>query len=202
MTSNEAITEWLQRFREDPEAERNLISALYPALRRRARYYMSMESPDSTLQPTALIHETYLQLVRSEDRTWTNRAHFLAAAAQSMRRILIDCARARNARKRGGDFDFVRLEDGASFATDTPENFLELNAAMDKLSELDPELMRVVELRFFVGLTEEETAEILQVSVRTIKRRWQAAKGLLRQSLSKPADDLAVQGSQRKMGGA
>ncbi|HYR91484.1 MAG TPA: ECF-type sigma factor [Terriglobia bacterium] len=179
-----AVTAWLHRFRDgDPEAARVLLEILYRELHRIAQNYMRHERANHTLQPTALIHEAYLRLVEQQDRDWQNRSHFLAAAAQAMRRILIDSARARMSKKRGGDAVFVELGEHADGKFRTPEAFMALTGALDELRELDPELAHLVDLRFFGGLTEEEVAEVCGVNVRSVKRRWSTAKAWLRSRL-------------------
>jgi RNA polymerase sigma factor (TIGR02999 family) len=149
---------------------------------------MRRESVGHTLQPTALVNEVYLRLVNQTRAGWQNRAQFFGVAAQLMRRILVDYARARAAEKRGGGLQAVTLDDvhDAIDASSTPDamQILELNDALIKLEALDPDQARVVELRYFTGLNIEETAEALGVSVSTVKREWTVARAWLRRELS------------------
>jgi RNA polymerase sigma-70 factor (ECF subfamily) len=178
------VTRHLQRFRDgDHAAGKHLMDLLYTELHRRARSFMAGERQSHTLQPTALVHEAYLQLVEEPCRDWQNRSHFLAAAAIAMRRILIDHARARLAEKRGGGVVFVELDANSGDTVQNPEQLLALNAALDKLAALDPESARLVELKYFGGLTEDELAAIFEVGVRTVNRRWRTARAWLRAEL-------------------
>jgi RNA polymerase sigma factor (TIGR02999 family) len=167
----------------DPEALERLIPLVYDELHRMAERYLRRERPGHTLQPSAIVNEAYLRLLGRQSSDWQNRAHFFAVAAQSMRRILVEHARQRDAKKRGGQ--------GARYLLDTvvlteprAVDLIALDDALAKLSALDPEQGRLVELRFFGGLTEEETAEALSVSSRTVKRKWVAAKTFLYRELS------------------
>jgi RNA polymerase sigma factor (TIGR02999 family) len=172
-----AITLYLKRLRlRDPDAERKVADLLYPELHRLARRYMKRERPGHTLQPTELLNEAYLELIDQDARDWANRAHFIATAAQAMRRILIDYARARLARKRGGDSVRIELSDNIASAVRRSESFFALEQALDRLASQSPELARIVEMRYFGGLTDEEIAEAMGISARTIKRRWQVAR--------------------------
>jgi RNA polymerase sigma factor (TIGR02999 family) len=137
---------------------------------------MRGERPDHTLQPTALVHEAYLRLIEQERVAWRNRAHFFGVAAKLMRRILVDHARARLTAKRGAAQPAVQLEDGLVFAEERSGEFVALDEALQRLAQFDPRLERIVELRFFGGLPVEETAEVLGISTRTVKRDWNAAK--------------------------
>jgi RNA polymerase sigma factor (TIGR02999 family) len=166
------------------EAESRLIPLVYNELRRLARRYMRNERPDHTLQATALVHEAYLRLTNQKDADWQNRAHFFAVAAQMMRRILVDHARAHRAQKRGGREPKVSLDEALAFTEDDSERVMAIDEALTRLAERDPRLGRNVELRFFAGLTDEEVAEALGVSIRTVKRDWRVAKAWLRGELS------------------
>jgi RNA polymerase sigma factor (TIGR02999 family) len=178
------ITELLLRVRGgDSDAQSSLAEVVYGELHRMAKRYMRFERPDHTLQPTVLVHETYLQLVAAVDRDWQNRTHFYAAAAQSMRRILIDYARARSAAKRGGRQVRLTLEDTITLTNQRCEELLALDEALNRLAAMDLRQSRIVELRFFGGLTEEEIAKVLNVSARTVKRDWMTAKGWLHSEL-------------------
>lgn len=157
--------------------------AVYPKLRRLASRYFSGESPSHTLQPTALVHEAYCRLVEIDDVTWQGRTHFFAVGARVMRRLLVDHARGRNRDKRGGGLLKVTLHEGANglFAGDLDlEQILTLEAALGKLSELDPRQAQIVELRFFAGLTVQEVATALDLSKRTVEGDWAHARAWLR----------------------
>jgi RNA polymerase sigma factor (TIGR02999 family) len=166
---------------------------VYSELLRAARRYMRGERPDHTLQPTALVHEAYLRLVGQREIAWQNRAHFFGVAAQLMRRILVDHARARQAEKRGGDVGMVPLEEAMVFKEEGGPALLALDQALTRLNQFDPRQGRIVELRFFGGLTEEEIAAVLGVSARTIKRDWNVARAWLYNEINKTATP-----SQRK----
>lgn len=153
---------------------------IYDELHRRATVYMRRERPGHTLQPTALVHETYLKLVEQRGATFRNRAHFMALAAQLMRRILIDHARARLSSKRGGQRNPIPLEEVFELSTDTPDRILAIDEALQKLESLDSRQEQIVEMRFFGGLTSEETAEALGISARTVEREWTMARSWLR----------------------
>ncbi|WP_040767526.1 ECF-type sigma factor [Novipirellula maiorica] len=169
----------------DRQAAGQLLPLVYDELRRLASRKMTQEKAGQTLQPTALVHEAFMRLVGSEDRPqWDSRGHFFAAAAEAMRRILIESARRRNAEKRGGGL--VRSELNDDDAVLDPEDFetlLSLDEALTKLSDEDPELAKLVELRYFTGLTIDETAKVLGVSPRTTKRNWTYARAWLRREL-------------------
>ena len=160
----------------DKAALDEMSGVLYQELRRLARYVLSSERPNHTLQPTGLVHEAYLRLVSQKDVDWRNRAHFLGIAASMMRRILINYAEARKAAKREGYADAIGLEDALGVFTNPQVDFLELNRALDELAKLDSQQGRVVELRYFGGLSIEETAEVLGMSPATVKRDWSTAR--------------------------
>src|SRR5271157_852623 len=171
------ITQLLADIRAgDSGAESRLASLVYDELHRMAARYMNRERPGHTLQATILVHDAYLRLVNQEDQTWQNRSHFFSVAAQLMRRILIDHARSRDAEKRGGPREKLRLDDIPVAAEYRCEELIELDDALNRLSQWDPRLGKIVELRFFGGLTEEEIGEMLGISVRTVKRDWRVAK--------------------------
>jgi RNA polymerase sigma-70 factor (ECF subfamily) len=159
-------------------AESRLLEAVYPALRRIAKNFLSRERAGHTLQPTALVNEAYLQLLGQMGRNWQGRSHFYAVAAQIMRRILVDYARQRKAGKRHGGHR-VELTDCLVIADDRIEDILLIDQALNRLAVFDPRRSKVVELRFFGGMTEEEVAEVLQVTARTVKRDWSVAKAWL-----------------------
>ncbi len=160
---------------------------LYEELRRLARFFLASERSNHTLQPTALVHEAYLRLIDQHSVDWRNRAHFLGVAASMMRRILINHAEARNAAKRNGGAEFVALEDALGVFLDARLDLLELNRSLERLTELDPQQGRVVELRYFGGLSIDETAEVLGISPATVKREWSTAKIWLLHQMEGPA---------------
>jgi RNA polymerase sigma factor (TIGR02999 family) len=161
---------------------------VYAELRRLARSYLQRERESHTLQPTALVHEAYLRLVDQTRVTWENRAHFFGVAAQLMRRILVDHARARDAVKRGGSAVKLSLEEGHFRPEASEGDLLALDEALERLGATDARMSRVVEMRFFGGLSEAETAEVLGISDRTVRRDWQMAKLWLYRELSKSDD--------------
>jgi RNA polymerase sigma-70 factor, ECF subfamily len=170
--------------RGEPEALDLLMPVIYDECRRIAAQQLRREHRDHTLDPTALVHELYLRLVDQSRATWANRLQFFGVAAQLMRRILVDHARARHAQKRGGSATFVSL--GA--AAETPDesrvaDVLAIDEALERLAALDPEQVRIIELRFFAGLTVEETARLVGRSSRTVKREWRLAKAWLYREL-------------------
>ncbi|HEV3202525.1 MAG TPA: sigma-70 family RNA polymerase sigma factor [Bryobacteraceae bacterium] len=173
----------------DRRAESQLAVLVYGELHRMAARYMRREQADNSLQATILVHEAYLRLVNQEDQTWQNRAHFFATAARLMRQILIDHARNRNAAKRGGPHVDLRLDDLIVVSDDRLEQVIAIDEALTRLAERDARLARIVEMRFFAGLTEEEIAEVLGVSPRTVKRDWRVAKAWLHGELSGSTDD-------------
>jgi RNA polymerase sigma-70 factor (ECF subfamily) len=171
--------------RGDKAALGRMIPLVYKELRRLAGHYLRDERIGHTLQPTALVHEAYLRLVGQDRADWQNRAQFMGVAAQLMRRILVDYARERLAAKRGGGA--VRVDDEQFDAGAGPgqsEELLAVDEAVERLTELDPQQARVVEMRYFGGLSVEETAEALGISPRTVKRDWAMAKAWLRGELS------------------
>jgi RNA polymerase sigma-70 factor, ECF subfamily len=163
----------------NPEAGTKLIPLVYDELRRLANGYMRRERTGHTLQATALVHEAYLKLLDQRSVDWQNRAHFFGIAAQVMRRVLIDHARGHVREKRGGGAEAVPLDEALVFSPERSEEFLELDSALEKLAALDPRQAKVVEMRFFGGLTVEETAEVLGISPKTVKRDWTVAKAWL-----------------------
>jgi RNA polymerase sigma factor (TIGR02999 family) len=156
-----------------------LLPLIYDELRSLAANYLRRERPDHTLQPTALVHEAYLRMVDQTRVNWQNRAHFFGVAAQMMRRILVDHARAQSAGKRGADFQKLSLDENIDKAVERSGELLALDEALSELAEIDEQKARIVELRYFVGLSAEETAEILGVSPITIKRHWRITKAWL-----------------------
>ena len=168
----------------DREALDQLLPLVYEELRRQAARYLRQERPEHTLQATALIHEAYLRLVDQRSVEWQNRAHFFAIAARLMRQILVDHARRHEAAKRGGSVIKVPVEEAAASGAGQDINLVALDAALDKLAEIDAEQSRIVELRYFSGLTIEETAEVMGISAATVKREWQVAKAWLRREIN------------------
>lgn len=160
------------------EARSQLASLVYQELHQIAGRLMAHERPNHTLQATALVNDAYLKLV-DQNRTWHNRAHFFAVASQVMRRILVDCARAHAASKRGGVRQQVELDEQMVSSDSYSEKILALDEALLRLSKWEPRQAQVVELRFFGGLSEEETASVLGVSSRTVKRDWSLARAWL-----------------------
>ena len=164
----------------DPSAASELLPLVYKELRRLAMARMLAEAPGQTLQPTALVHEAYLRLVGTGPADhWDNRGHFFAAAAEAMRRILVEAARAKRTQRRGGDRQRQDLLDADAEAVPVNSDLLDLNDALDRLAEVDEEAADVVKLRVFAGMTVEETAALLEVSPRTIKRNWSWARAWL-----------------------
>jgi RNA polymerase sigma factor (TIGR02999 family) len=165
------------------EALHDLLPLVYTELRRQAARYLRRERADHTLQPTALVHEAYLRLVEQRNVQWQNRAHFFGIAAQAMRRILVDHARTRQRVKRGGPQHRTSLT-SANLAVEAQSiDVIAVDDALKRLSELDERQARVVELRFFGGLSVEETAEVLDISPATVKREWSMAKTWLHTEL-------------------
>jgi RNA polymerase sigma factor (TIGR02999 family) len=178
-----SITELLADLRGGRrEAFDQILPLVYQELRRTARRELAVRPSDS-LSATALVHELYLKFSGSQHADWHNRAHFLAVAAVAMRHILVDRARRRSASKRGGPHRVVTLDDALVASDNRAESLLELHEALDHLATLNPRLARVVECRFFGGMTEQETAEALGVTERTVRRDWVKARGLLHHAL-------------------
>jgi RNA polymerase sigma-70 factor, ECF subfamily len=168
----------------DPEALQQLVPLVYAECHRIAALQLRREQREHTLDPTALVHELYLRLVDQQRATWENRAHFFGVAAQLMRRILVDHARARRSQKRGGSAVLVSLEAAAEAADDSRiADVLAIDEALDRLAARDAEQVRIIELRFFAGLTVEETAHVIGRSPRTVKREWRLAKAWLYREL-------------------
>jgi RNA polymerase sigma factor (TIGR02999 family) len=185
-SSSEDVTGLLLALRQgDREAESRLLDAVYQELHGIAERYMRREREDHTLQTTALVNEAYLRLVDQKSKTWQNRAHFFAVAAQVMRRILVDYARKHGAQKRGGEQRKLELEGDVAITPERSDELLLLDQALERLKDWDVRQSRIVELRFFGGLTNEETAEVLGVATRTVKRDWQVAKSWLYGEISK-----------------
>jgi RNA polymerase sigma-70 factor, ECF subfamily len=184
--SHQDVTELLMAWGNgDQDALSRLTPLVYDELHRLAEGYMRREHVGHTLQTTALVNEAYIKLVDSSRVRWQNRAHFFAVAAQLMRRILVDFARNRRYQKRGGDWRQVTLGEGLGVATNVDSDLVALDEALQELAKLDPRKARVVELRFFGGLSLEETAEALQISTDTVGRDWRAAKAWLKREVKR-----------------
>jgi RNA polymerase sigma-70 factor (ECF subfamily) len=168
----------------DEGALEQLIPILQPELHRLAHHYMSQERAGHTLQTTAVLNEAYLRLVDNKKPVWQGRTHFLAAAAQMMRRIMVDHARKRHSLKRGGGALKVRLDEAALVTETRSQELLNLDEALEKLAAQDARKSQIVELRYFGGMTVEETAEFLKLSQRTVERQWTLAKAWLYRALS------------------
>jgi RNA polymerase sigma-70 factor, ECF subfamily len=166
------------------EAEAKLISLVYAELRLLAAHYLRGERPDHTLQPTALVHEAYLRLTKLHDLDWQSRSHFFATAATVMRRILVDHARSQRAGKREALHNAVSFEDALVVSPARSTELVALDEALNKLAQLDARRSKIVELRFFGGLNEEETGAVLGISARTVKRDWRTAKAWLYNELN------------------
>lgn len=180
------VTELLAEWRDGNQlAEEQLFPLVYDELRKLARSHLRRERPDHTLQPTALVNEAYLRLIDQKRVQWQSRAHFFGIASQMMRRILVDHARARKADRRGGGARNLTLEDEVTPGDTRDVDLIALDDALEALAALDPSGARVVELRYFGGLTIEETAEVLGTSASTVKREWRAARTWLFRELNR-----------------
>ncbi len=183
--SPQEITQFLQKCSEGDELAVELLMPLvYKELHKMAKKFMSNRRSDQTLQTTALIHEAYLKLVGQEKQNWTDRAHFFNLASQSMRHILIDYLRKRQSQKKGGDVRKVHLEEAMLVSEERAIGLVELDEALTRLAEFDERKSRVVELKYFGGLTNEEIAEVLKVTKRTVIRDWQFTRSWLLSELS------------------
>jgi len=178
------VTELLKRWSVgESDAQGPLLDLVYDELRRLAKRYLSRERHDPLLETKALVHEAYLRLVGQDRVEWANRSHFYAVASQTMRRILVDHARRRGHQKRGGGAERVELDEALRVAEEVPTDLVALDEALHALGETDPEKSRLVEMRFFGGLSHAEIAEVLGVSVSTVDRHWRLAKAWLYQAL-------------------
>jgi RNA polymerase sigma factor (TIGR02999 family) len=172
----------------DQAALENLIPLVYDELRKMARQYMRRQPSGHTFQTTELIHEAYLKLAKRENHNWQNRAHFFGVAAHAMRHILVDYARSKHNKKRGGWQERITLDEGIISANARSEEMLLLNEALEQLALLDERKSRIVELKYFGGLTTEEIAEVMKISPKTVKRDWQFSRTWLLRALSKNPD--------------
>ena len=186
-TTPQTLTELLSAWSDgDKAALQQLMPMIYQELHRLAARHLAHERVGHTLQATALVNEAYLRLIDQKRVRWQNRAHFLGIASQMMRRILVDYARTRRNAKRGGGAPVVSLDEAATLSVERASDLIAVNDALTRLSELDARKGRVVELRFFGGLSVEETAEVLQISPNTVLRDWRTAKAWLHRELSAP----------------
>jgi RNA polymerase sigma-70 factor (ECF subfamily) len=180
------ITQLLLAWNEgDQDSLEKLIPLVDSELHRLAKHYLEQERPGHLLQSTALVNEAYMRLVDWKKVSWQNRAHFLGISALLMRRILVDFARSRNSLKRGGAMRAVSLEEAAVIAEERDADFVALDDALTSLAAIDPRKSKLVELRFFGGLSVEETAEVLAISTRTVKREWSLAQAWLHREISR-----------------
>ncbi|MDQ3010130.1 MAG: sigma-70 family RNA polymerase sigma factor [Acidobacteriota bacterium] len=185
-TASQPISRLLHRWSQgDRVALDELLPLVYDELRRVAHRYMAQQAPGHALQTTALIHEAYLRLAGQEEKQWENRAHFFGVAAQAMRHILVDYARAQLRDKRGGGAQQVSLDEALTLGPERGAELVALDDALVELAKLDERQSRIVELRFFGGLTEAEIAEVLQISVRTVSGDWSLARAWLLRELDK-----------------
>ena len=179
------VTELLRRWSGgDVAARESLVPLVYDELRRLARYYLASQRSDHTLQSTAIVHEAYLRLAGRDNVHWENRSHFFAVAAQLMRRILVDHARKRNAAKRGGAHLTLLVDEAVAPSSQRELDLVALDDALKALAELDKRQSRIVELRFFGGLSIDDTSRILDISPATVKREWSTARAWLYEEIS------------------
>jgi len=184
------ITQWLVGWSDgDPSALEKLTPLVYRELHRLAQAYMRGERPGHTLQTTALVNEAYVRLIDADRMGWQNRAHFYGVAAKLMRHILVDFARSRDQVKRGGGVEPLPLDEAWTITTDRTAELVNLDDALTALEKLDARQSRIVELRFFGGLTEPEIAEVLKVSPRTVNSDWSLARAWLLRELGQSARD-------------
>jgi RNA polymerase sigma factor (TIGR02999 family) len=196
------ITQLLRSWSEGDEgAIDRLMPLVYDELHRMARRYMSSEKPGHTLQATALVNEAYLRLVQASQANWQNRTHFFAVSAQVMRRILVDWARGRQSAKRGSDMPALELNEALAIPMNTGSDLVAVDDALKALALVDPRKSQVVELRFFGGLSVEETAEVLKVSQETVHRDWRLAKSWLRRELGQAGSREATTGMKEQPDG-
>ncbi len=185
------VTRLLRKWKEgDPHVEDDLLRAIYPALRAIAARRVSGDQALLTLQPTELVHEAYMKLVRQDRADWRNREQFFAVAARVMRRILIDHLRRKLSHKRGAGIPALPLISAANISAKSPFDWLDLDAALSALEQADPRAAKLVELRYFAGLSVEEVARVFDVSSRTVLRDWRFARAFLQQALSGDAPSI------------
>jgi RNA polymerase sigma-70 factor, ECF subfamily len=192
------VTQLLKAMRTgDERAAEELLPLVYQELHRLARSYMRRERAEHTLQPTALINEAYMRLAH-DDIDWQNREHFIGVAANVMRRVLVDYARARKAKIRGGELRRVELEEGLAISTERTEEMLALDEALDRLAGVNPRQAKVVELRYFGGLSIEQIAAVLAIAPRSVKRDWALARIWLLKELRGTPDQEETNGKDAK----
>jgi RNA polymerase sigma-70 factor, ECF subfamily len=185
-TDEPDITDLLSRMQAGDEAAREqLVQTVYDELRRLARAHMRKERAGHTLQATALVNEAYIRLAKIKDITWRGRGHFFELAAVVMRRILVEHARARLAGKRGGGIEKVVFDERLLYRAAKPVSILDLDEALGRLAKRDPRMSKIVELRFFAGLTSSETAQVLEVPEKTVRSDWQLARAWFKAELNK-----------------
>jgi RNA polymerase sigma factor (TIGR02999 family) len=189
--SSNPVTDLLVRWREgDRQALDSLMPLVYIELRRLANHYLQRERSDHTLQSTALVHEAFLRLAGQNPPQWQNRAHFFGIAARIMRQILVEYARAHNAEKRGGANSCkLTLDDALDLPKQVDVDVIALDNALIRLDDLDSQQSRIVELRFFAGLTIEDTSEVMGISPATVKRDWTSARAWLHREISRSASE-------------
>jgi RNA polymerase sigma factor (TIGR02999 family) len=188
MASQSDVTELLHQWgRGDQAALHRLMPLVYRELHKMARHYMGRQNPGHTLQPTAVIHEAYLKLAAGADHDWESRAHFFGVAAKAMRHVLVDHARTRLSAKRGGEVRAVTLDEGIAIAGGQERELVALDDALTTLAQLHPREGQVVELRYFAGLSVDETAAVLKVSPETVARDWRFAKSFLKREMKRGA---------------
>lgn len=185
----QALVDWNKG---DQNAPDRLMPLVYNELRRLARQYLQRERRDHTLQATGLVHEAYLRLVDQSRMSWQNRAHFFAVAAQVMRHILVDYARSHRAEKRGGVREKLEFDEALAPSGERTVDLIALDDALKDLVTFDPRQSRIVEMRFFGGLTNEEIGDVLEISPRTIKREWRLAKAWLRREIMRDQPDAPI----------
>jgi RNA polymerase sigma factor (TIGR02999 family) len=189
LAETQPITLLLQDFaRGDKHALDRLVPLLYPELRKLARGYLHNERPGHTLQPTALVHEAYVRLVKQGQPDYRSRAHFMGVAAQVMRQILIDHARTRNAEKRGAGAAKVPFVEAAGVAVERPSILIAIDDALAELARKDPQKARLIEMRFFGGMTAEESAEVLEIPVTEVRRHLRVGQAWLQRELDRTAE--------------
>jgi len=189
LSENEPITTLLRDFAaENKAALDRLMPLLYPELRRLARGYMRNQRPAHTLQPTALVHEAYARLVKQNQQDYSSRAHFMGVAAHIMRQILIDHARTRNAEKRGGKVAKVPLDEATDMAAERPSSMIAIDDALRELERTDPLKAQLVEMRFFGGMTAEDSAEVLKITVAQVRRQLRVGQAWLQRTLDRTAE--------------
>jgi RNA polymerase sigma factor (TIGR02999 family) len=188
MSESEDVTLFLKRWSSgDREAADQLMTVVYDEMRKLAAKYLRQQRPDHTLQPTALVHEAYVKLIDVSKVEWQDRAHFFAVAARTMRHILVDHARAIAADKRGGGQRTISLDEAVSFSRNRDVDLLELDDALNMLARQDPQQSRIIELRFFGGMTIEETAAVTNISPASVKREWATARAWLYRQMNHAA---------------